>query len=120
MERTPNILQWQIVFQGGRTPFESRKPSETPWPSLSPHGRENRKSQLRRTIQHQRNPLYGLTYFLLMVSAFASAQTAPPPPLVSPDVHADGSVTLRVRDLHSQRVLFDLEGSESVIDHAEG
>jgi len=52
--------------------------------------------------------------FLLMLSAFASAQTAPPPPLVSPDVHADGSVTFRALVPHSQGVFLDLEGAQPV------
>lgn len=38
-----------------------------------------------------------------------------PPPLVSPEVHADGSVTFRYLDPYSQEILFDLEGAKPVI-----
>jgi len=38
-----------------------------------------------------------------------------PPPLVSPEVHPDGSVTFRALAPDSQEVLFQLEGTEPVI-----
>ncbi|MGH9616191.1 MAG: alpha/beta hydrolase-fold protein, partial [Acidobacteriaceae bacterium] len=38
-----------------------------------------------------------------------------PPPLVSPEVHPDGSVTFRVLDPTSQEIFLDLEGATPVI-----
>jgi enterochelin esterase-like enzyme len=38
----------------------------------------------------------------------------PPPPLVSPEVHADSSVTFRLRDLNAKEVQFHREGAEPV------
>jgi enterochelin esterase family protein len=38
-----------------------------------------------------------------------------PPPLVSPDVHPDGSVTFRVLDPNSQEVSLHMEGAEPII-----
>ncbi len=50
-------------------------------------------------------------------AALASAQPAqapPPPPLVSPDVHADRTVTFRFRDPNAQAVTLNLEGAKPV------
>jgi enterochelin esterase-like enzyme len=53
-------------------------------------------------------PVWTASLFLL--TAFAPAQTPPPQPLVSPDVHADGSVTFRYLDPNARQVLVELEG----------
>jgi enterochelin esterase-like enzyme len=49
----------------------------------------------------------------LLLCAFAFSQTAFPP-LVSPDVHDDGSVTFRVRAPQSAKVSLELEGTDPV------
>jgi enterochelin esterase family protein len=47
--------------------------------------------------------------------SFAQQKPAtPPPPLVSPEVHSDGSVTVRFRDPDAKEVLFSREGTTSV------
>jgi enterochelin esterase family protein len=45
--------------------------------------------------------------------SFAQQHPAPPP-LVSPEVHPDGSVTVRFRDPSAKQVLFNREGTTSV------
>jgi enterochelin esterase-like enzyme len=57
--------------------------------------------------------------FTVLVIAQASkpVQTPPPPPpalLISPEVHADGSVTFRFRAPNAKDVKVDLEGAEAV------
>ncbi len=58
---------------------------------------------------------------VLLFATFAAAQhskpapTAPPAPLVSPEVHADGSVTFRFRAPNAQEVKVDREGAEPVL-----
>jgi enterochelin esterase-like enzyme len=54
---------------------------------------------------------------MLSVIATAQDKTAQPPlsaPLISPEVHADGSVTFRFRAPNAREVKLDLEGSEPV------
>ena len=54
---------------------------------------------------------------LLFAAAIVSGQPAqapPPPPLVSPDVHADRTVTFRFRDPNAQSVTLNLEGAKPV------
>lgn len=51
------------------------------------------------------------TFSLFLFSAIALAQPAPLPPVVSPEVHADGSVTFRFRDPNAKQVLLHLEGA---------
>jgi enterochelin esterase-like enzyme len=55
---------------------------------------------------------------LLLVLAVLAAAQAPPPqrpaPIVSPEVHADGSVTFRLRDPNAVEVKLGLEGAEPV------
>jgi enterochelin esterase-like enzyme len=63
---------------------------------------------------------YLLSVFLLLgglVSAQqvkSAAQTFPPAPLVSPEVHADGSVTFRLRAPNAQEVKLAREGTEAI------
>jgi enterochelin esterase-like enzyme len=47
--------------------------------------------------------------FLMVVAALLPAQTAP---LISPEVHADHSVTFRLRDPNAKEVSLDLEGTK--------
>lgn len=47
--------------------------------------------------------------FLMLLSVSLVAQT-PPPPLVSPEVQADGHVTFRFRDPNAQKVEVEIEG----------
>lgn len=49
---------------------------------------------------------------VLLLSALALSQTVPP--LISPDVHADRSVTFRLRAPHAEHVTFELEGADPV------
>ena len=56
----------------------------------------------------------GLMACFSLLCAICSSQTAPPP-LISPDVHADGSVTFRVRDPQSTKISLELEGAEPMI-----
>src|SRR5664279_1641997 len=51
-----------------------------------------------------------LVFAVLFFSALASAQT-PPPPLVSPEVHSDNTVTFRLRSPNAKEVAIALEGS---------
>jgi enterochelin esterase-like enzyme len=53
-----------------------------------------------------------LCSFLLVTSAVASSAQAQPPRLVSPEVHADNSVTFRFRAPNAKEVLLNLEGSK--------
>jgi enterochelin esterase-like enzyme len=61
--------------------------------------------------------LYLLLFCLLGFAAAQQVKPAPPPatppPLVSPAVHADGSVTFRFRAPHAQEVKLDREGAEA-------
>ncbi len=59
---------------------------------------------------------------LLSLAALAIAQTAPPaeparpaprPPVISPEVHPDHSVTFRFRDPNAKAVMLSLEGSKA-------
>jgi enterochelin esterase-like enzyme len=52
---------------------------------------------------------YTLTY-----AQPAQSSPPPPPPLVSPEVHANHSVTFRFRAPNAKELLFDLEGNEAV------
>jgi enterochelin esterase-like enzyme len=60
--------------------------------------------------------------FLLLTSTFLAAQQTkplqpsrfPPPPLVSPEVHSDGSVTFRIDALNAKEVKLDREGAEPI------
>jgi enterochelin esterase family protein len=61
-------------------------------------------------------PLFSLLFFL---AAFCAAQqdkssspSSPPAPLISPDVHADGSVTFRFRAPNAKEVSLAREGAE--------
>jgi len=69
--------------------------------------------------------LNGLLWFLfLSLPVLVAAQDTkpqtpvqrpePPPPVVSPDVHSDGSVTFRFRAPNAQEVQLDLEGWDAV------
>jgi enterochelin esterase family protein len=50
------------------------------------------------------------------VQTAANAELPPvPPPLVSPQVHPDGSVTFRAMNPYSQEMFLDLEGADPVI-----
>ena len=49
---------------------------------------------------------------LFLLSAFGQAQSLPQTPLVSPDVHTDGSVTFRYLDPNAKEVLVELEGGK--------
>lgn len=57
-----------------------------------------------------------LPVLVITAAAIAHAQPAqpplPPPPLVSPDVHADRTVTFRFRDPNAQTVTLNLEGAK--------
>jgi enterochelin esterase-like enzyme len=60
-----------------------------------------------------------LSIFAIMFGAMATAQNpAPPPrapaPLISPEVHADGSVTFRFRAPNAKEVQLDRDGTEPV------
>ncbi len=62
---------------------------------------------------------YPFFSLLFILAAFCAAQTnkssspaSPPAPLVSPDVHADGSVTFRFRAPNAKEVNLALEGAE--------
>ena len=62
-----------------------------------------------------------LTFCLILSSLLAAEQTKPaqasppePPPVVSPEVHSDGSVTFRFRAPNTQEVKLSLEGAESL------
>jgi enterochelin esterase-like enzyme len=65
-----------------------------------------------------------LSFFFLLLPALALAQDTksqtpphrpePPAPVVSPDVHTDGSVTFRLRAPNALEVKLDLEGAEPV------
>ncbi len=48
---------------------------------------------------------------LFLFPLIALAQTPTPPPLVSPDVHADHTVTFRFRDPNAKAVRLSLEGT---------
>lgn len=71
---------------------------------------------------HLSFPLFVGSSFLLLASTFLPAQPAkpvqppgfPPPPLVSPEVHSDGSVTFRVAAPNAKEVKLDREGVEPV------
>ncbi len=50
---------------------------------------------------------------LVSAAGIAAAQaSAPPPPLVSPDVHPDRTVTFRFKDPNAHEVTFNLEGAK--------
>jgi enterochelin esterase-like enzyme len=51
-----------------------------------------------------------LVFAVLLSSVLAYAQT-PPPPLISPDVHPDNTVTFRLRSPNAKEVAIALEGS---------
>jgi enterochelin esterase-like enzyme len=54
-----------------------------------------------------------LSALVTAAAAIASGQPQqPPPPLVSPDVHADRTVTFRFRDPNAQSVTLNLEGAK--------
>jgi len=58
-----------------------------------------------------------LSIFGIMAAAQQEKPAVPPPPpthLISPEVHADASVTFRFRAPNAKEVLLDLEGSEPV------
>ena len=55
-----------------------------------------------------------LVLALISRSSPAAAQGKPPAPLVSPDVHSDGSVTFRVRAPNAKEVKLDREGADPV------
>jgi enterochelin esterase family protein len=65
--------------------------------------------------------IFGLGIFCIEVmlgtflAAGAPAQTSPPPPLVSPDVHADRTVTFRFRAPNDKEVAVRLEGVPNAI-----
>jgi 1,4-alpha-glucan branching enzyme len=50
---------------------------------------------------------------ILLLAAAAPAQS-PPPPLISPEVHADKSVTFRFRAPNAKEVAVGLEGPKGV------
>jgi enterochelin esterase-like enzyme len=59
--------------------------------------------------------------FFLVITGFATAQSKPaeaplrpPTPVVSPDVHPDGSVTFRLRDPNAKEVMVAREGASPV------
>ncbi len=70
----------------------------------------------------QPHPIFQyLSLLLFCLSAFVAAQQVKPAPplvtplpLISPEVHADGSVTFRFRAPNAQEVKLDLEGVEPV------
>jgi enterochelin esterase family protein len=51
---------------------------------------------------------------LLLLTVAACAQTPPAPPIVSPEVHADRTVTFRFRAPHAALVTLNLEGAKAV------
>jgi enterochelin esterase-like enzyme len=51
---------------------------------------------------------------LFLLAAAAYAQPAPPSPIISPEVHADHTVTFRFRAPHATLVNLNLEGSKAV------
>lgn len=57
-------------------------------------------------------PISLLTCCLFLLCAFAQSQTIPP--LASPDVHLNGAVTFRVRDVHAEKVSLELEGADPI------
>jgi len=57
--------------------------------------------------------LFGLTLALVPVLA-QSPQPAPPPPIVSPQVNADRTVTFRFRDPNAKEVFVAREGAERI------
>ena len=54
-------------------------------------------------------------WFATIQNADSEALPAVPPPLVSPDVHPDGSVTFRALNPHSQEEFLELVGAKPVI-----
>lgn len=55
-----------------------------------------------------------LVLSLISIAGRAAAQGKPPAPLVSPDVHSDGSVTFRLRAPNAKEVKLDREGADPV------
>jgi enterochelin esterase-like enzyme len=55
-----------------------------------------------------------LVLSLILIAGRAAAQEKPPAPLVSPEVHSDGSVTFRFRAPNAKEVDLDREGADPV------
>ncbi|MGA8274535.1 MAG: alpha/beta hydrolase-fold protein [Candidatus Sulfotelmatobacter sp.] len=58
--------------------------------------------------------MFLLTGFVTAQQVKPSTTPAPPAPLVSPDVHADGTVTFRFRAPNAKAVKLELEGKEDI------
>jgi len=58
--------------------------------------------------------------FLLAVAAIPAFAQQPPPPLLSPEVHPDRTVTFRFRDPNAKDVVFAREGAERVPMRKDG
>jgi dipeptidyl aminopeptidase/acylaminoacyl peptidase len=56
-----------------------------------------------------------LVLSLISIAGRAAAQGKPPAPLVSPDVHSDGSVTFRLRAPNAKEVKLDREGADPML-----
>jgi enterochelin esterase-like enzyme len=56
-------------------------------------------------------PTLALVFVAVTAASPIARSQTPPPPLISPDVHPDHTVTFRFRDPHAKEVALQLEGS---------
>ncbi len=70
-------------------------------------------SVLKGILTHMKQRLLALVVLFIVTVASAPAQS-PPPPLISPEVHPDGSVTFRLRAPNATRVAVEREGQRAV------